>query len=390
MAKKIFLISALATLFAFFVIGLGAYTRLANAGLGCPDWPTCYGHLWVPTSSADIAVANEKFAQTPVETQKTWPEQLHRICATTLGILILIIFFLSNRRYCQMTSRAQWNSVSILLCVLILGVICRVFVGAKLEPVLGLLAFLYFANLLRLSWISPRSPTPWKLPALIAGLVIMQGLFGMWTVTLKLWPQVVSTHLLGGFATFALLFLLSVRLSGISIAPASPHPWIRPLSKILLLLVIVQLMLGGWTTSNYAALACTDFPTCNGQWVPHMDFAHGFNFTQHIGPNYLGGNLRNEGRVAIHFSHRLGAALVFLCTLALIIASLAKGDRGEKRIAGVIAATVALQITLGIANVKLLLPLPNAVAHNLVGSLLLLCVIFCNYYQYRRTVHHDA
>src|SRR5690606_37428959 len=167
-----------------------------------------------------------------------------------------------------------------------------------------------------MQWRS-RLGQPLRLPILLLGLVILQAAFGMWTVTLKLWPQVVVAHLLGGFATLALLFLLSVRLSGrLPPVPAAPFS-LRLLAWLVLLLLIGQISLGGWVSANYAALACIDLPTCHGQWWPAMDFTNGFHVTQEKGPNYLGGQLDGEARTASHVAHRLGALLVSLGVLLL-------------------------------------------------------------------------
>src|SRR5262245_10413101 len=235
-------IAAIGVALAFTVVVLGAYTRLMDAGLGCPDWPGCYGFLVVP-GPGNTAAAQARFPHAPIEAHKAWPEMVHRYFAGGLGLLILAIAVVSLR------NRAT---------------------GA-----------------------------PVKLPLLLVLLVVLQAAFGMWTVTLKLWPQVVTTHLLGGFATLTLLWVLWLRLDP---PPALPRS-LRPHAAIGLAVVIAQVMLGGWTTSNYAALACPDFPTCQGHWWPPMDAADGFDVFQDIGPNYLGGLLDNSARVAIHMGH---------------------------------------------------------------------------------------
>lgn len=152
---------------------------------------------------------------------------------------------------------------------------------------------------------------------LLLGVVLAQAAFGMWTVTLKLWPQVVTAHLLGGFTTLSLLFLLSLRLSR-AFAPLPKLPLsLRRIAALALLVVIGQIALGGWVSANYAAVACIDLPTCHGQWWPAADFSNGFHLTQHVGPNYLGGQLDSDARTAIHISHRLGALLV-TCVLLML------------------------------------------------------------------------
>src|SRR5688572_22301586 len=208
-------------------------------------------------------------------------------------------------------------------------------------------------------------------------------MFGMWTVTLKLWPQVVTTHLLGGFATLSLLWLLALRLNQRTWrAPADGTSWgkLRPLAMFGLLLVIVQIALGGWTSSNYAALACPDLPTCQGRWLPPMDFAGGFNIMQEIGPNYLGGQLDGSARVAIHMAHRIGAIVVTLYLIFLLSQLYKHASRPHmSRQANVIALLLTVQVGLGLSNVIWSLPLAVAVAHNAFGALLLLSLVTLNY-----------
>ena len=201
----------------------------------------------------------------------------------------------------------------------------------------------------------------------------------MWTVTLKLWPQVVTAHLLGGFTTLSLLLLLSLRLSGrLRALPASPGiARLRNLARLTLLVVIGQIMLGGWTSTNYAAVACIDLPTCHGEWWPEMDFATGFNLLhQEVGPNYLGGMLEGPGRTAIHFTHRIGAVITTL--MALTLAWQLWRSR-YPLLASLVTLMLTIQIALGVTNVLAHLPLPVAVAHNGVAALLLLSVISVNY-----------
>lgn len=315
-----FPLAAVATVLALVVVLLGAYTRLTHAGLGCPDWPGCYGFIGVPQTDAQLAHAERHFPEAPVEAQKGWNEMVHRYFAGTLGLAIL---------------------------------------GLAVHAVVR----------------RGRDGQPLRLPLVLLGVVITQAAFGMWTVTLKLWPQVVTAHLLGGFTTLALLFLLSLRLSGALPALGLPAG-LRRLAAAALALVIGQIALGGWVSSNYAAVACVDLPTCHGQWWPAMDFANGFHLTQHIGPNYLGGQLDSDARTAIHMTHRLGALVVTLTLLAL--AWRLRGE-GLGRLAGLLLAVLALQVGLGISNVLFHLPLPVAVAHNGGGALLLLTLVLVNY-----------
>ncbi|SDK94322.1 COX15/CtaA family protein [Pseudomonas indica] len=314
-------LAIVATLLALVVVLLGAYTRLTHAGLGCPDWPGCYGFIGVPKTEAQLAHAERHFPDAPVEAEKGWNEMVHRYFAGTLGLLILVLAIRSLRR-------------------------------------------------------RGRDGQPLKLPLLLLGVVITQAAFGMWTVTLKLWPQVVTAHLLGGFTTLALLFLLCLRLSReFPVLPGVPRR-LRVLAALALLLVIGQIALGGWVSSNYAAVACIDLPTCHGEWWPAMDFANGFHLTQHIGPNYLGGQLDSDARTAIHMTHRLGALTVTLVLLAL---AWQLRRHGLSRLAGLLLLALAVQVGLGISNVLFHLPLAVAVAHNGGGALLLLVMVAVNY-----------
>ncbi|ACO76362.1 Cytochrome oxidase assembly protein [Azotobacter vinelandii CA] len=320
--KPGFRLALFATLLAFAVVLLGAYTRLTHAGLGCPDWPGCYGFLAVPSGEAQLAHAERRFPDAPVEAEKGWNEMIHRYFAGSLGLLILALALQALRRR---TDAGQ-----------------------------------------------PRG-----LPLALLGVVVAQALFGMWTVTLKLWPQVVVAHLLGGMTTLALLFLLALRLAGRIPALPAPAPGLRLLAGAALALSVGQIALGGWVSSNYAAVACLDLPTCHGQWWPQgMDFANAFHLTQAIGPNYLGGMLDGPARTAIHLSHRLGALAVAL-TLAALAWRLWRHGLG--RFAALLLAALLLQIGLGVGNVLWQLPLPLAVAHNGGAALLLLSLVLVNY-----------
>lgn len=373
-SKPLLVVSIAAFILATVVVVLGAFTRLAEAGLGCPDWPLCYGHIWVPDSSEEILLANERFADTPVETDKTWPEQTHRLVASTLGLIVFVIFFMSLRHY----SHKSKYSVMFLLFGLIIGTITRMKVGSSIEPLLWILVLVYFANLVRITVIDKCQTIPFKLIAFLAGLIIVQGLFGMWTVTLKLWPQVVTGHLLGGFTTATLLFLLIQRLMGFSWTfslSQDQYKKIKGWCVVALAIVIVQISLGGWTSANYAALACADFPLCHNKFWPQSDFKQGFNIFQDIGPNYLGGVMDNHARTAIHIAHRLGAILV-LVILTLFSLQLFKFKQASAtRMAVVIFILLCTQITLGILNIVLSLPLSIAVMHNGVGALLMITIV---------------
>ncbi|MBW7471818.1 COX15/CtaA family protein [Marinobacter sp. F4218] len=331
----------IAALLAVVVIMLGAWTRLVHAGLGCPDWPGCYGFLTVPQSESSIAIANARFPETPVDVEKGWPEMIHRYAAGTLGLVVF-----------------------------------------------GLAAYAVRHR---------KTGVPVKLPLFIAGFIILQGAFGMWTVTLKLWPQVVALHLLGGFTTLTLLTLLALRLRARSPYRNPPvsgqtSPAFSPWLYAGLFLIVVQIALGAWTAANYAAVACTDLPTCQGQWWPaDMDFQHGFDVTQHVGPNYLGGQLTNDGRVAIHVTHRLGA-MVVLGYFAVLLALMwrRRQTSGLSGAIGLVAVALAAQIGLGLANVFFNIPLSIAVAHNAMGAGLLLTVVHLIWRNHKLVQAHTA
>lgn len=311
---------------------LGAYTRLVDAGLGCPDWPGCYGFLTVPETPEAIQIAEQRFPDSPVEVEKGWPEMVHRYAVGILGLLVLTVAGMALSRRMR-----------------------------------------------------GETGQPFKLPLLLLAVIIAQALFGMWTVTLKLWPQVVTGHLLGGFATLSLLFLLTLRYRGQQwqAAPQRLLQWqkLKPWAMLGLIVVLLQITLGGWTASNYAAFACYDLPTCQGQWWPEMDLAAGFNLFQSVGPNYLGGLMDNEARVAIHMMHRVGAILTSLYLLFLIVQLYrASGESPLRSVTHCLLLVLVLQVLLGISNVYWQIPASIAVAHNAVGALLLMMMVGLNYY----------
>ncbi len=310
-------LALIAAVLAICVVGLGAYTRLSNAGLGCPDWPGCYGKLVVPH---DQNQANVAFPERPLEAQKAWKEMVHRYFAGTLGVLIL------------------WLAV--------------------------------------LAWRHRQDPLqPVALPLFLVALVVFQALLGMWTVTELLMPLFVMAHLLGGMTTLALLWWLALR-RGRLVTPGVDLAGLRPWVLLGLVVVVVQMALGGWTSANYAAVACPDFPTCQAQWWPPMDLGNGFTLWHGHGLNFEGGVLHNDARVAIHMMHRVGA-VVTLCYIGWLgVAALRRGAGTAIRPLGAVVLTAVIaQVSLGIANVLLHLPLPVAVAHNLGAAVLLLSLV---------------
>ena len=305
-------LSLVAVLLALVVVLLGAYTRLVDAGLGCPDWPGCYGFLSVPVEQHEIEAATEAFPDTPVEAAKAWPEMIHRYFAGSLGLLVaaLAIIALINR-------------------------------NKKEQPV--------------------------ALPVLLLGIIIFQAALGMWTVTMGLLPIIVMGHLLGGFLTLTLLLILFL-----NIRHGNPVAWensIRFLALLGIFIVFIQIMLGGWTSANYAAIICTDFPTCQGNLVPPLDIAGALTISTEGVSSYLGGHLDNDARVTIHWMHRVGALVTSVYLLFLIIRLFATGWTG---FASIITILLATQVSLGISNVIFSLPLYVAVAHNGVAALLLM------------------
>jgi cytochrome c oxidase assembly protein subunit 15 len=367
---------------AVMVLGLGAFTRLVDAGLGCPDWPTCYGHVLWPGTAEEVSVANQAFPDMPVMHDKTWPEMVHRYFAQSLGFIVIGLYIIALRQ--QKNQQQPRRLVTTLLALNIVMTVAVIIYGVVLEPFAVATVAASMLTLAYFGLVRGTSEQPYKLPAFILAFIILQGLFGMWTVTLKLWPQVVTSHLLGGFTTLGLLWLLTLRYNNLHWQlPAAAFSKLRRLRGwVLLGLVVVtaQIALGGWTTSNYAAVACPDLPTCQAQWLPEMDFAQGFNFSQGIGPNYLGGLMTNEARIAIHFSHRVGALVTTVLLIFIAIALYRQVAVTEaKTMAKVLSLVLALQISLGLANVLFNFPVAVAVAHNLVGAILLLTMITLNY-----------
>jgi len=289
-------------LLAFVVVGLGAYVRLSDAGLGCPDWPGCYGQVSPLHAAGAIAAAHAEEPDGPVSPAKAWKEMVHRYLASLLGLAILAIAMLAWRREHDLN---RWLA-------------------------LGLL-----------------------------GLVVFQGLLGMWTVTLGLRPAIVSAHLLGGMTTLALLVWLAARLGGRA-WPGRSAP-----AGLALIAVAVQIALGGWVSSHYAALACADFPTCGGAWWPDADWLAAFG---------MAGDPGFVALVAMHWAHRMGAVLVLLAVGGLAWRLLHEpGQAGTGRwLLGLLAG----QLGLGVFNVLAGLPLAVAVAHNLGAALLLASLVW--------------
>ena len=307
-----------AAAFALLIIVFGAFVRLSNAGLSCPDWPTCYGKLTWPTQAHEVASANVAFPDRPVESGKAWREQVHRIL---VGGLSLLTFALAGW--------AWWRRREL-----------RGLTGAPLAA---------------------------------AVVIVFQALLGMWTVTLKLLPAVVMAHLLGGMLLFALLAYAALRLT-VPAAGGIDTAALRRLTVLAIGVLALQIALGGWTSSNYAALACgNDFPKCLGFWWPPTDFREGFVLWRGVGVNYEGGVLDTAARSAIQLAHRIGALISLLVVGAVAIAAARK--RATRALGSTVGGLLLLQISLGIGNVALSLPLPLAIAHNGVAALLLFALL---------------
>ena len=365
-------IAWLAVALAFGVIVFGAFVRLSNAGLSCPDWPTCYGRAAWPRVAADAA-DHAATAIRPVVPHKAWREQVHRHLAATLGVLVLVLALLAARRRAR---GVAWVLASAALIAVGIPLYMR---GQHAAAVA--LAALGEAMLLAaaIAWARRRPDAPGDDPALtgVAALtllvIVFQALLGMWTVTWLLKPIVVMGHLLGGLLTFGLLAWMAWRATDVPIRLAQA-PSLRRWAWAVLALLAVQIALGGWTSANYAALACgNDFPTCVGRWWPPHDFGEAFVLWRGIGVDYEGGVLDGEARIAIQLAHRLMAVVAFAALLAFAVRLWRTA--GMRVWAALLALLACAQVALGIANVKLGLPLLVAVLHNAGAALLLLVLV---------------
>jgi cytochrome c oxidase assembly protein subunit 15 len=356
-------IAAFAAVFAFGVIVFGAFVRLSDAGLSCPDWPTCYGQAAWPGHEKAIAEANAAFPDRPYETHKAWREQVHRMLAGTLGVLVLVLAVAAAWR-----RRGLLTMLGVAALAAAVGIALYIRQSYALSGALSLVAIaLPLIAAFRLD-----RPAPWRVAIAVLGVVVFQAMLGMWTVTLLLKPIVVMGHLLGGLLTFSLLSYVALALTTTHV-PTTEQRDLERAVIVGLVLLACQIALGGWTSANYAALACGfDFPQCQGSWWPSPDFREGFVLWRGIGVNYEGGVLDAPARAAIQIAHRIGALVVF-CYLGWLAHGLARAKlRG---IAIAIGVLLIAQVTLGIGNVKLGLPLPVATAHNGVAALLLLSLI---------------
>lgn len=313
----------IAFLLTVIVVQLGAYTRLKDAGLGCPDWPGCYGKLTLPKQTTQLT--NGPYSGQILIPAKAWPEMIHRYAAATLAMLC-------------------------------------------------------FAAIVLIIYKNKLPQQPVGLATCLLFLLFLQGLLGKWTVTLRLHPLVVMSHLLGGLSLLSLLWLLILRLNRHFIKQSlASEQALKPWAAFGLLLLVIQIVLGGWTSANYAAFVCPDFPMCQGQWWPSMNFSEGFNLWLSKNVNYEGGVLSPNGRTAIQMSHRLMAGITSTF-IGILIYKLFNATKNNflRGLAIVLMGLTGLQIVLGGLNILWVLPLPIAMAHNAIAALLLLTLITLN------------
>jgi cytochrome c oxidase assembly protein subunit 15 len=308
-----------ATLLCAIVVVVGSWVRLTNAGLGCPDWPGCYGHIHPAQAAERAAEINAASPDRPFEYQKAINEMVHRYIVGGLGLLVigLAVFSVVNRR-------------------------------------------------------DPAQPR--VLPWFVLALLVVQALLGMWTVTLLLKPLIVTLHLLGGLTTLALLWWMALPPARRELKAAERG--LRRLTLAALVVVILQVSLGGWTSTNYAAAACPDFPTCQGSYWPSMDFRNGFILWRGLGIDYEGGILDAPARVAIHYTHRIGAYVTVLVMVLLVAGAWRRGkSNATKGAATAVGIAVALQVAIGINLILQAWPLWLGTAHNAGAALVVLTTV---------------
>ena len=367
-------IAWLAVALTLCVVVFGAFVRLSDAGLSCPDWPTCYGRAAWPQATQDVS-GHAASAIRPFETHKAWREQVHRHLAATLGVLVLVLALLAARRRRHGIAQVLIASglVALAIPLYMRGQIMPALVVAGLGEALLLVAALRWSNV-DLS----------RAAALTLAVVIFQALLGKWTVTMLLKPVIVMGHLLGGMTTFALLAWMAWRATWVPIVLADA-PALRRWAVAGIAVLGVQVALGGWVSANYAALACgaggwttavhhyADFPKCVGQWWPPTDFREGFVLWRGVGVDYEGGVLDGASRIAIQMAHRIFAIAVFAYLLLLSWRLLR--TPGLRAWAATLSLLTLAQVLLGVLNVKLSLPLPVAVLHNGGAALLLFVLV---------------
>ena len=314
-------ILVITTILTLCVVVFGSYVRLTDAGLGCPDWPGCYGTLTVPQSEEAISQALQQFPDSMVETDKAWIEMIHRYIAGILGILILFI---------AVKSYKLRDEIKITL----------------------------------------------KLPFFILTLVCFQAILGMWTVTKLLQPAIVTTHLIGGMTILGLMTFMTHRQLGTQINNDSINRHTMTIARLSLFVLFIQILLGGWTSTNYAALACTDYPTCHGALIPDMNFKDGFSIFRELGMTSSGEELSLQALHAIQWVHRMGA--IVLTALVLYLFYLLRNFPGLGFYRNLLLILISVQFVVGIANLLLHLPIALATIHNLGAALLVIILVVIN------------
>ena len=312
-------LSIFSTFLTLCVVVFGAYVRLTDAGLGCPDWPGCFGTLSVPESVEAIAQANNMYPDSIVEIGKAWREMIHRYLAGGLGLLIAVLSFLAIKNRHQIK-------------------------------------------------------VPLYLPLFLVALVIFQAALGMWTVTELLKPVIVSLHLIGGMTILGLLTYITHRHFGTTGLMVNNKLFM--IARFAILLLFIQILLGGWTSTNYAALACTDFPTCHGSLIPDMDFKNGFSIFRDLGLTVEGDSLSIQALHAIQWVHRVGAFILVAYFLFFIY--LLYRYPGLRFYRNLLILVLISQFIIGIANLILYLPIALATMHNLGAALLVIIVTIIN------------
>lgn len=298
------------------VVVLGAYVRLSDAGLGCPDWPGCFGQVFAPSDAAERAAVAAHYPDIEVDSGKAWKEMVHRYLASSLGLVVVVMWFVA---------------------------------------------------------LVNRRTTPFKAITFLLALICFQGALGMWTVTKLLQPAIVTAHLLGGMSVLATFAYLYIKTGASWVV--SPHKRLNQVISLFLVVTAAQIALGGWTSTNYTGLHCPDFPTCQGQWLPATNFSEAFTITAEEGVNYEGGTLSNAAAVTVHVTHRLGAIAVLLASILFLVLALKTGNQHHRRWAFVLFGVVCVQAAIGITTVLLHLPVPIATLHNAGAALLLLTAI---------------
>ena len=346
---------AVALFLTFDLIIVGSFTRLTDSGLGCPDWPGCYGTASPFSAHAQIHAAQQMMPTGPVTWTKAWIEMVHRYFAMTVGILVITLTVIAWRLHARNTS--------------------------TLTSTLNISALTSTANTSALNISTTNtsaktfslSTSPW-LPTNIFFLIVIQGLFGALTVTQKLQPLIVTVHLLLGLLLLcSLAWLLLKQTKTFS---ENFQTQTTPYKKFVvmgLVLLVMQIMLGGWVSTNYAVLACTEFPQCQGVWLPTMNFEQGFTLWRALGYTHTGAPLDINALVAIHWTHRTFAYIValYLFSLALYLYKV----KPLRKWAGLLAAMLMLQLMTGIANIIFKWPLLIALLHSAGAAVLLLLMV---------------